>query len=133
VSTFGMSEVADLMGVSIDTVRRWTDSGRLASSRDERGHRVVPGPALAQFALEMADQPETNRVVGASTRNRLRGIVVEVVRDSVMAQVEIQAGPYRVVSLMSREGADQIGLQPGMLAIATFKATNVVAEIPQAR
>ena len=79
----------------------------------------------------MAEHPETARVVGASARNRLRGIVTNVVRDTVMAQVEIQAGPHRIVSLMSREAADQLDLQPGVLAVATVKATNVVVEIPE--
>jgi molybdopterin-binding protein len=131
VSTFRISEVADLMGVSTDTVRRWTDGGRLTASRDSHGHRVVDGPALAEFARSMADHPETARVVSASARNRLRGIVTHVVRDTVMAQVEIQAGPHRIVSLMSREAADQLGLEPGVLAVATVKATNVVVEIPE--
>jgi molybdopterin-binding protein len=131
VSTFRISEVADLMGVSTDTVRRWTDGGRLPASRDHHGHRVVEGQALAEFARTMAETPETGRVVGASARNRLRGIVTNVVRDTVMAQVEIQAGPHRIVSLMSREAADQLDLQPGVLAVATIKATNVVVEIPE--
>ena len=131
MSTFRISEVADLMGVSTDTVRRWTDGGRLSASRDHHGHRVVDGPALAEFARSMSENPESARIVGASARNRMRGIVTHVVRDTVMAQVEIQAGPHRIVSLMSREAADQLGLEPGVLAVATVKATNVVVEIPE--
>lgn len=130
MTTFRISEVADLMGVSSDTVRRWADSGRLPASRDAHGHRVVEGPALAAFARSLADQPDTARIVGASARNRLRGIVTHVVRDTVMAQVEIQAGPHRIVSLMSREAADELGLEPGVLAVASVKSTNVVIEIP---
>ncbi len=130
MTTFRISEVADLMGVSSDTVRRWADGGKLPASRDQHGHRVVEGPALAAFARSLADHPETSRMVSASARNRLRGIVTNVVRDTVMAQVEIQAGPHRIVSLMSREAADELGLEPGVLAVATVKSTNVVIEIP---
>jgi molybdopterin-binding protein len=131
VNTFRVSEVADLLGVSTDTIRRWSDGGRLPMSRDGQGHRVVDGPDLAEFARSMAEHPDTAQVVAASARNRLRGIVTHVVRDTVMAQVEIQAGPHRIVSLMSREAADQLGLQPGVLAVASVKATNVVVEIPE--
>lgn len=130
VTTFRISEVADLMGVSSDTVRRWADGGRLAASRDQNGHRVVEGPALAEFARSMAEVPEAARIVSASARNRMRGIVTNVIRDTVMAQVEIQAGPHRIVSLMSREAADELGLEPGVLAVASVKSTNVVIEIP---
>lgn len=118
------------MGVSSDTVRRWADGGRLPASRDVHGHRVVQGAALAEFARLLAEQPEHNGLVSASARNRLRGIVTNVVRDTVMAKVEIQAGPHRIVSLMSREAADELGLEPGVLAVATIKSTNVVIEIP---
>jgi molybdopterin-binding protein len=129
--TFSISEVADLIGVSTDTVRRWADAGKLTASRDRNGHRVVQGADLAAFARSMGEHPEVVRVVGASARNRLRGIVTNVIRDTVMAQVEIQAGQYRIVSLMSREAADQLGLEPGVLAIARVKSTDVVVEIPE--
>jgi len=119
------------MGVSADTVRRWTDTGRLAATRDHQGHREVEGRALAEFTRSLAENPEPGNVVAASARNRLRGIVTNVIRDKVMAQVEMQAGPYRIVSLMSREAADELGLEPGVLALATVKSTNVVIEIPQ--
>jgi molybdopterin-binding protein len=132
VTTFRISEVADLMGVSSDTVRRWADSGRLPATRDLHGHRVVEGTDLAHFARSMGEHPETARIVGASARNRMRGIVTHVVRDTVMAKVEIQAGPHRIVSLMSREAADELGLEPGVLAVASVKSTNVVIEIPDA-
>lgn len=118
------------MGVSSDTVRRWADSGRLSATRDQHGHRVVEGADLADFARSMGDNPETARIVSASARNRMRGIVTHVVRDTVMAKVEIQAGPHRIVSLMSREAADELGLEPGVLAVASVKSTNVVIEIP---
>jgi len=131
MTAFRISEIAELMGVSPDTVRRWTDDGRLPASRDNHGHRVVVGGDLATFARSMSEQGELRPVVGASARNRLRGIVTKVVRDTVMAQVEIQAGPHRIVSLMSREAADQLQLEPGVVAVATVKATNVVVEIPE--
>lgn len=124
MTVFRISEVASLLDVSSDTVRRWVDSGRLAAERDEHGHRIVSGADLAAFVRSPAG-PDTVR---SSARNRLRGIVTDVVRDSVMAKVEIQAGPHRVVSLMSREAADDLGLEPGVVAIAVVKSTNVVVE-----
>ena len=86
---------------------------------------------LAQHLAESADHGESRMVVAHSARNRFSGLVSRVVRDAVMAQVEIQAGPHRFVSLLSREAADELGLEPGMLAVATVKATNVSVEIPK--
>lgn len=123
---FRISEVASLLDVSSDTVRRWVDSGRLTAERDEHGHRIVSGGDLAAFVRSPAG-PEA---VHSSARNRLRGIVTDVLRDGVMAKVEIQAGPHRVVSLMSREAADDLGLEPGVIAVAVVKSTNVVVERP---
>ena len=85
--------------------------------------------ALAKFAVELTDERDPDIVVGRSARNRLRGIVTRVIKDKVAAQVEIQAGPHRVVSLMTREAADELGLAPGVLAVAAVKATSVVVEI----
>jgi molybdopterin-binding protein len=124
VTVFRISEVASLLDVSSDTVRRWVDSGRLTAERDEHGHRIVSGIDLAAFVRSPAER-DTGL---SSARNRMRGIVTEVVRDSVMAKVEIQAGPHRVVSLMSREAADDLGLEPGVVAVAVVKSTNVVVE-----
>jgi len=95
---------------------------------------AVEGTALAKLARQMAESadPEEIRVVVAhSTRNRFSGPISRVTRDTVMAQVEIQAGPHRFVSLLSREAADELGLEPGMLAVAAVKATNVSVEIPR--
>lgn len=128
VTTFRISDAAALLGVSPDTVRRWVDAGRLAAERDEHGHRQVNGADLAAFARAQIDAESGS--VNSSARNRFRGIVTEVIRDSVMAQVEIAAGPYRVVSLMSRQAADELGLEPGVVATAVIKSTNVVVEIP---
>ena len=119
-------EAAALLGVSDDTARRWADSGRLPTAKDAAGRQVVDGADLARLAVELADEPEPLRV---SARNRLSGIVTRVTKDGVMAQVELQAGPYRLVSLMSREAADELGLEPGVLASASVKATNVVVEL----
>ncbi|MFI7707909.1 molybdopterin-binding protein [Nonomuraea sp. NPDC049480] len=127
MTTFRISEAAALLGVSSDTVRRWVDSGRLAAERDEHGHRLVNGAELAAFARAQIEAVDPGR---SSARNRFRGIVTEVIKDSVMAQVEIAAGPYRVMSLMSRQAADELGLEPGVVAVAVVKSTNVVVEIP---
>ncbi|MCC5578413.1 helix-turn-helix transcriptional regulator [Microtetraspora sp. AC03309] len=128
MTTFGISEAAALLGVSSDTVRRWVDAGRLTAERDEHGHRRVDGADLAAFARA---QIEAGNGSGhSSARNRFRGIVTEVIKDAVMAQVEIAAGPYRVVSLMSRQAADELRLEVGVVAIAVIKSTNVVVEIP---
>lgn len=130
VPTFGISEAAELLGVSTDTVRRWIDSGKLPAEREQNGHRRVAGADLAAFAESLGDTSERERAgPSSSARNRFRGIVTRVVRDGVMAQVEIQAGPHRVVSLMSREAADQLGLQVGKVAVGVVKSTNVVVEI----
>lgn len=118
------------MGVSTDTVRRWTDSGRLPATREANGHRTVEGADLASFARALAEDPDPGRTASTSARNSMRGIVTHVVRDTVMAQVEMQCGPYRIVSLMSREAADDLGLEPGVLAIAMVKSTNVIVELP---
>ncbi|MFD0784408.1 molybdopterin-binding protein [Micromonospora azadirachtae] len=127
MTVFRMSEAAELLGVSVDTVRRWIDAGRLTAGRDEQGHRVIDGVDLAAFVRAQAGDPE-RRVEESSARNRLRGIVTAVVKDAVMAQVDIQAGPFRVVSLMSREAVDELDLKVGSVAVAVIKSTTVVVE-----
>ena len=135
-----MREAAELLGVSDDTVRRWADAGELGEPRaDDAGRRVLEGAALAAFAQERADRQHAERLdpragprgsgVAQSARNRLVGLVTRVTRDTVMAQVELQCGPHRVVSLMSREAADDLALEPGVLAVAAIKSTNVVVEV----
>ena len=133
MSEFRIGQAAELLGMSPDSVRRLADSGQLATRRTEGGHRVVDGLALARLLAEHTGLPEAGAIVGQSARNRFSGIVTRVVKDKVAAQVELQAGPYRVVSLMTAEAVDELGLEPGMLAIAAVKATQVVVEVPQAR
>ncbi|GAA1556813.1 TOBE domain-containing protein [Kribbella lupini] len=125
-----ISEAAALLGVSDDTVRRWIDLKRLPVT-EQGGRMAVDGRELAAFAQQLAESPEPGTTTAASARNRMRGIVTRVLKDGVMAQVEMQAGPFRVVSLMSREAADELGLEPGVVAVASIKSTHVVVEIPE--
>ena len=125
-----IKDAASFLGVSDDTVRRWVDSGALPAASDEAGRKVVDGYQVALLARDQAHAVADPSGVGRSARNRFVGLVTRVVRDTVMAQVDIQAGPFRVVSLMSREAADDLGLEPGVLAIAAVKSTNVVVEVP---
>ena len=133
---FRIREAAALLGVSYDTMRRWAEDGRIEQATDASGRLAVDGAALARFAQERAESGaylDDAVVTAHSTRNRFPGLVTRVVRDTVMAQVEIQAGPHRFVSLLSREAADELGLEPGVLAIAAVKSTNVSVEIPRSR
>ncbi|MGH9065106.1 MAG: TOBE domain-containing protein [Acidimicrobiales bacterium] len=131
MASIPIAQAAQLLGVSPDTVRRWADSGRLVATRTPGGRRVIDGAELARFSADQARPVELPPVGAESARNRFTGIVTKVTRDEVMAQVEIQAGPYRLVSLMSREAADELGLDPGVVAVAAVKATNVIVELPQ--
>lgn len=129
VTTYRIAEAAEVLGVSDDTVRRWIDAGRIAA-RSEGGRTTLAGVDLARLAEELADHPDRDRTRASavSARNRLDGIVTKVVKDTVMAQVDLICGPYRLVSLMSAEAADELGLEPGVRAIASVKSTNVVVE-----
>jgi molybdopterin-binding protein len=127
VTEFRIGEAASLLGVSPDTVRRWTDAGRLTAGRDEQGHRVINGVDLAAFARSLGEQADGESEF-SSARNRLRGIVTAVIKDTVMAQVDIQAGPFRVVALMSREAVEDIHLEVGSVAVAVIKSTTVMVE-----
>ena len=124
-----VSEAAELLAVSPDTVRRWIEGGHLSATKGE-GVTLVDGADLARLAQEVAHPPTVGVVHDESARNRMRGIVTEVQRDGVMAQVSLQAGPFRVVSLMSREAADALGLEAGVVAVASIKSTNVVIGTP---
>ena len=124
-----ISDAAQLLDVSDDTVRRWADQGRLQVVRGDNGRLAVEGAELARLADELAAAPEAGV---RSARNSLRGIVTRVVRDTVMAQVDVQAGRHRLVSLMSREAADDLALEVGTVVVASVKATNVVVELEAA-
>jgi len=134
VTALRMMDAARLLGVSDDTIRRWADTGRIQATVNDDGRRVIEGVELARFAGEQPTRPvqlEAGPIVGESARNRFTGVVTKVTKDTVMAQVEMQAGPFRVVSLMSAEAATELGLEPGVLAVASVKSTNVVVEVPQ--
>jgi molybdopterin-binding protein len=131
MNEFSVKEAAALLGVSDDTVRRWGEAGKLTLRKGENGRAVVAGTEL----LTLLQEPETASALAeafplakASARNRLTGIVTRVQVDGVMAQVDVQAGPFRVVSLMTREAAEELGLEPGMLVVASAKATTVTVE-----
>ncbi len=127
--SYKIAEAARLLGVSDDTVRRWIDAGALATTGSAPAE--VPGDALAARAVELAASPVDGGDVLSSARNRFVGLVTRVQRDGLMAQIDIQAGPHRVVSLMSAEAADDLGLEVGSLAVAVVKATNVIVETPR--
>ncbi|MGV9613799.1 TOBE domain-containing protein [Nocardia xishanensis] len=131
MSNLRISEVAALLGVSDDTVRRWIDQGRLNAIQLDNGRKGVSGRELAEFLSTSAEAPAPGVTIAASARNRMRGIVTRVVKDTVMAQVEMQAGPFRLVSLLSRESVDELGLEVGSVAVASVKSTHVVVEIPE--
>ncbi|HEX5404527.1 MAG TPA: TOBE domain-containing protein [Pseudonocardiaceae bacterium] len=128
---FRFSEAARLMGVSDDTVRRWVDTNQLSSGKDAVGRKVVDGAELAQFAKTQARQVTDPTNVVRSARNKFVGLVTEVIMDGVMAQVELQCGAHRLVSLMSAEAARELGLAPGVLAVAVVKSTQVMVEVPE--
>jgi molybdopterin-binding protein len=131
VPQYSVGQAADLLGVSSDTVRRLADKGELVMDRTPGGRRRLDGVALARYAQRRASAVATPRTTAESARNHFPGLVTKVTRDKVMAQVEIQAGPFRVVSLMSREAADELELAPGVLVVAAVKSTNVVVEVPE--
>lgn len=129
MDTFKIAEAARLLGVSDDTVRRWVDQGALATTGASPAQ--IPGDALAARAVELAQATNDPTDVLSSARNRFVGLVTRVQVDGVMAQVDIQSGPHRVVSLMSAEGARELGLEVGSLAVAVVKATTVIVETPR--
>lgn len=131
MSTIRVRQAAELLGVSDDTVRRWIDDGTLQVSQDESGRKVIPGDTLAEFARANAvAAPKDPLGIGSSARNRLTGLVTKVVTDKVMAQVEMQCGPFTVVSLMSADAVRELKLEPGSVAVAVVKATTVIVETP---
>jgi molybdopterin-binding protein len=124
--SYRIGEAASLLGVRVETLRRWESEGKIRVTRTEGGQRRVPPEEVARLLTERRDRP---RVTSRSVRNRFPGIVTDVKRDGVAATVEILAGPHRILALITREAADEMGLQPGMHAVATVKATNVMVEV----
>jgi molybdopterin-binding protein len=125
---YRLAAAAQLLGVSDDTARRWADSGRLPTATDAEGRRVVEGTDLAAFAVDLAGDPDGP--TATSARNAFAGIVTRVLRGDVVSQVEVQSGPHRLVSLMTTESVDALGLAPGVPARASVKSTHVVVELP---
>lgn len=123
-------DAAGFMGVSDDTVRRWIDSGSLAANHDAAGRMVIDGFELAQFARSQATEAPNPLGVGSSARNRFVGLVTDIRMDTVMAQVELQCGPFRVVSLMSSDAVHDLKLELGSIAVAVVKSTTVILETP---
>lgn len=125
-----LGEAAELLGVSVDTVRRWIDQGRLPRTLTSGGQRTVARADVVRFAAERRREGHDRPITAQSARNRFSGIVVEVRRDTVAAVVEVQAGPHRLVSLITREAADELGLVPGKEVICIVKATSVMVDLP---
>src|SRR3954447_10047676 len=121
-------DAATYLGVSDDTLRRWIERGLLTASTDASGRKVVDGLEVAQVARDHASLPRVPGGTVSSARNRFVGLVTQVQRDGVMAQVELQCGPFRVVSLMSSEAVRDLALEPGSVAVAVIKSTNVIVE-----
>lgn len=128
-----VTEAARYLGVSDDTVRRWIENKTLESSKNAAGRTVVDGLALAQLARKNAVLPTDAADGSSSARNRFVGLVTGITSDLVMSQVELQCGPFRVVSLMSTEAVRDLGIELGSEAVAVVKATMVVIETPPSK
>ena len=124
--SYRIGEAAGLLGVRVETLRRWEGEGKIRVTRTEGGQRLVPAEEVARLLAERRDRP---KVTARSVRNRFPGVVTEVKKDGVAATVEILAGPHRILALITREAADEMALEPGMHAVATVKATNVMVEV----
>lgn len=128
-ASYKIAQAAALLGVSDDTVRRWVDQGVLPVT--DASPAEIPGEALARRAVELARAADDPTGIGSSARNRFTGLVTGIVMDGVVAQVDIQAGPHRVVSLMTSEAVRDLGLEIGSLAVAVVKSTTVIIETPR--
>ncbi|MEU4076390.1 TOBE domain-containing protein [Streptomyces venezuelae] len=124
MQSYTIGQAARLLGVSPDTARRWADAGRVATHRDESGRRVIDGKSLAAFSVDLA-QDDDEDTSYTSARNAFPGIVTGIKLGDVAAQVTIQAGPHRLVSLLTREAVEELGLDVGMQATARVKSTSV--------
>lgn len=128
-SNYRLGQVAELLDVSVDTVRRWADAGRVKTTRTAGGQRLVDGADLARFLDSEARGAPTEASAHYSARNRFTGIVTKVIKDKVAAQVEVQTGRHRMVALLTREAVDELGLAPGVMCVAAVKSTNVTVEL----
>ena len=127
--SYRIGEAARLLGVRVETLRRWERDGKIRTSRTSGGQREVPADEVARL---LAERRATQAAPAhTSRRNAFPGVITKVTKDKVSALVEIQAGPHRVVSLITREAADELGLKPGMEAVATVKATSVMVEVQE--
>jgi len=131
MNNYGVGDAAAVLGVSTDTVRRWVDSGRLKAIRTPSGRRQIDGVVLARFAQSYNSVSDSGQLGRESARNRFPGIVTKITKDKVMAQVEIQSGPFRIVALISREAVDDLTLAPGVMVDAVVKSTNVHVELSE--
>ena len=124
--SYRIGAAASMLGVRVETLRRWEREGKLSTTRTAGGQRTV---AAAEVARLLAEGRERPKITSASVRNRFPGTVTEIKRDKLAATVEILAGPHRILAFVTREAVDEMGLQPGMKAVATVKATNVMLEV----
>ena len=127
--TYRIGQAAEILGITVETLRRWERDGKLRVDRTQGGQRLVPAPEVARL---LAEQHGDRPIAAGSARNRFPGVITEVKRDGVAATVEVQAGPHRVLALITREAADQMALKPGMQVVATVKATSVMVNLPEA-
>lgn len=127
VDAYRIGEAAQLLGVRVETLRRWERDGRLTTTRTSGRQRMVPASEIARL---LAERSGSRPIARASQRNRFSGVITEVKKDGLAATVEVQAGPHRILAFITREAADQMGLEPGMQAVAAVKATNVTIELP---
>jgi molybdopterin-binding protein len=125
---YRIGEAAEMLGVRVETLRRWERDGKISTTRTGGGQRLVPASEVARLLAERRPRPT---VTSGSVRNRFPGVVTEIKRDGVAATVELLAGPYRVLALVTREAVDEMGLEPGLHAVATVKATNVMLEVDE--
>ena len=125
-----VGQAAEMLGVSVETLRRWEAEGRLRMERSEGGQRVVEVSEITRLLDERRRLATDRPIVAQSARNRFAGIVTRIERDNVAAVVEVIAGPHRLVSLMTAEAVDELGLEVGKEAVCVVKATNVIVEIP---
>ena len=122
-----------MLGVSVETVRRWSNDGRLAVVRTSDGQRLVARDEVARLQAERRHATTDRPIVAQSARNRFAGVITRVEKDRVAAVVEVQAGPHRLVSLMTAEAVEELDLKVGDEAVCVVKATNVIVEIPSRR